>query len=454
MRTVEQSHVITFGAYRLDLVDERLWRKKKAVELRPKAFNVLRYLVEHAAQLVTKDALLDAVWGQTLVSEATLTGCLREIRTALGDNARAPQFIETVHRRGYRFIGVVENRRPSPAPTVGLVGREAELSQLHAYFDRTLAETRQLVFLSGEVGIGKTTLFRAFLSQVEVSDGLWIGRGQCIEQYGVGEAYMPVLEALGRLCREPGGERFIELLSQYAPTWLVQMPTLLSDADLETLQRKVQGTTQERMLREMAEAIEALTVERPLILAIEDLHWSDHATLELLSTLARRQERARLLVLGTYRPVDVILREHPLKEVKQELVLHRQCEELPLPYLTQAAVTEYLTERFSSHTQDDGALQDLTQLIYQRTDGNPLFMVNAVDYAVKEGLIVEENGEWKIKGADIQVGIPETLRQMVERQLERLASPGTSSAGGREYSGDRVLGSRYSSRAGRGDCRS
>ena len=78
------------------------------VELRPKAFGVLRYLAEHAGRLVTKEALLDAVWGQTLVSEATLTGCLREIRMALGDNARAPQFIETVHRRGYRFIAKIE----------------------------------------------------------------------------------------------------------------------------------------------------------------------------------------------------------------------------------------------------------------------------------------------------------------------------------------------------------
>ena len=430
MKELSQENSFAFGTYRLDLVDERLWRQQVPVELRPKAFNVLRYLVEHAGKLVTKDALMEAVWGQTLVSEATLTGCLREIRKALGDNAQTPEFIETVHRRGYRFIAKVKesnvgNPKPTPqlqSPPPSFVGREAEVAQLQEYFDRTQASERQIVFLSGEAGIGKTTLLQAFLSQVGRSGEARIGRGQCIEQYGAGEAYMPMLEALGRLCREPDGEQLIELLSQHAPTWLVQMPALLSTDELETLQRKVQGATQERMLREMAEALEALTSERPLVLTLEDLHWSDHATLELLSTLARRQERARLLVLGTYRPVDVIIREHPLKEIKQELVLHRQCEELPLSYLTEAAVGEYLTQRFPAQAQDDSIFQELTRLIYQRTDGNPLFMVNAVDYAVREELVVETESGLKLKEEDLQVGVPATLRQMVERQLERLAA--------------------------------
>jgi predicted ATPase len=123
------------------------------------------------------------------------------------------------------------------------------------------------------------------------------------------------LEALGRLCREPGGERLITLLNQYAPTWLVQMPSLLSAAELETLQRKVQGATRERMLREMGEAVDAITAEQPLVLWLEDLHWSDPSTLELLALLARRREVTRLLILGTYRPVEVIVREHPLKAV-------------------------------------------------------------------------------------------------------------------------------------------
>ena len=121
---------------------------------------------------------------------------------------------------------------------------------------------------------------------------------------------MPVLEAVGRLCRGPDGQRFVELLGQHAPTCLVQMPALLQAEEFDALQRKMAGATQQRMLREMTEALEALTVERPLVLVLEDLHRSDYSTVELLATLARRREAARLLVLGTYRLVEVHLGEH------------------------------------------------------------------------------------------------------------------------------------------------
>ncbi len=119
---------------------------------------------------------------------------------------------------------------------------------------------------------------------------------------------MPVLEALGRLGRHDQGNRVLAILARHAPTWLVQMPSLVSAADRDRLQRDILGSTRERMLREMAEALEALTAEIPLVLVLEDLHWSDYSTLDLIASLARRREPARLLLLGTFRPVDVIVR--------------------------------------------------------------------------------------------------------------------------------------------------
>jgi len=195
------------------------------------------------------------------------------------------------------------------------VGRESDLAQLHQWFNKALRGERQVVFVTGEPGIGKTTVVETFLGQVAGEEELWIGRGQCVEHYGVGEAYLPVLEALGRLCREEDGKEVVALLRHQAPTWLVQMPAFLSTAELEELQRRTAGVTRERMLRELAEALEALTAERALILRLEDLHWSDYSTLDLLAVLARRQERARLLIVGTYRPVEVLTCDHPLKGV-------------------------------------------------------------------------------------------------------------------------------------------
>src|SRR5262245_17925630 len=103
---------ITFRHFRFDPVSERLWRGARAISLRPKTFAVLRFLVEHAGRLVTKDELLDAVWPDTSVSDIVPIVCVRELRLALGDRADAPHFIETVPRRGYRFIAPITTTIP------------------------------------------------------------------------------------------------------------------------------------------------------------------------------------------------------------------------------------------------------------------------------------------------------------------------------------------------------
>jgi predicted ATPase len=99
------------------------------------------------------------------------------------------------------------------------------------------------------------------------------------------------------------------------------------------------------MLREMSEALEALTANVPLVLILEDLHWSDYSTLDLISYLARRRQAAQLMLIGTYRPVELILSGHPLNAVKRELLAKQQCEELPLECLNEEAVARYLSAR-------------------------------------------------------------------------------------------------------------
>jgi predicted ATPase len=160
-----------------------------------------------------------------------------------------------------------------------VVGREAELAQLQQWWTHAQQGTRQVVFVTGEAGIGKTTLVDAFVAQVAATAAVWLGRGQCIEHYGAGEAYLPLLEALGQLGRGPEGARLVELLRQQAPSWLLQMPALVPEAVYDTLHRRAGGVTRPRMLRELAEAVEVLTAEWPLVLVLEDLHWSDSATL-------------------------------------------------------------------------------------------------------------------------------------------------------------------------------
>src|SRR5262249_51061763 len=173
------------------------------------------------------------------------------------------------------------------------------------------------------------------------------------------------------------------------------------------------------MLREMAELLEDVTAQTPLLLVLEDLHWSDTATLDLLAYLARRQEPARLLLLGTYRPVEVIVSGHPLKGLSHELQLHGQCVELPLELLSEAEVTAYVAARMAG----DGLAAELSRAVYQWTEGLPLFMVTLVDHLVTHGVLTEHEGRWSLKGGveTVERSVPESIRQMIEQQFEQLA---------------------------------
>jgi len=240
-------------AWRVDWANECVWHGEAMVRLPPKVFAVLRLLVAQAGQLVTKEALLEAVWPEAVVSDAVLTSCMGELRKVLGETAQAPRFIQTVHRRGYRFIGHLPAVAPSAvppspppppratAPPPPLVGRERELTRLHQWLERVRQGARQTVFLTGEPGLGKTTVVNAFVADAAGAGDVWLARGQCIEHYGGGEAYLPVLEALGRLCPEREGAALLPVLEQHAPTWLAQMPALLSATTLEAVQRRVVG---------------------------------------------------------------------------------------------------------------------------------------------------------------------------------------------------------------------
>jgi DNA-binding winged helix-turn-helix (wHTH) protein len=409
-----------FGPFRFDALDKRLWRGPDAVSLTPKAFDVLHDLLQHPGRLVTKRQLLDDVWPGLHVGDAVLKVCVREIRRALGDDAHAPRFLETVHGRGYRFIAPLERETsPGAASSPPFVGRTAELERLRAALDRARRGDRQLVFVTGEPGIGKTSLVDAFLSEANADRGVTVAKGHCLEHTGAGEAYLPVLEALGRLCRAPDGERAVAILRKYAPTWFVQMPFLVTPADREHLTREILGTTRERMLREITEALEALTAETPLVLVLEDLHWSDHGTGDLIAWLARSHGPGQLLLVGTYRPADVQARQHPLKVVVHGLRTMPVCEELALDLLNETAVVGFLEARFPGH-QFPGTL---ARLIHRRTEGNPLFMVAAVDFLVSRRTIVAAAGGWELRLAptETEIGTPDTLRSMLEEHIDRLS---------------------------------
>src|SRR6185503_1010054 len=148
-------HEVTFEHHRFDPRTGRLWAGRREVGLTPRAAAVLAALIARAGELVTRQELFQSVWGDTVVSDAALTACIQELRGALADDARRPRFIETRHRRGYRFAarvhpsaapGTPPPARLKPAPLV--VGRDRELVGLRACLQQATSGTRQIVFVT------------------------------------------------------------------------------------------------------------------------------------------------------------------------------------------------------------------------------------------------------------------------------------------------------------------
>ena len=424
-----------FRPFRLDTVNQCLWRRSDTGEderllLKPTAHAILRYLVDHAGRLVTQDELLDAVWPDTNVQPDVLKRHVLEIRNALGDDPKHPVFIETLPRRGYQFIAPIVTRigedtsgeaaEPARSAQVRLVGRHRALGELREHLRRALGGQRQIVFITGEPGIGKTTLVDEFVHQAGAGAALRHARGQCVEGYGGMEAYYPMLEAVGKLCRRSGADSVVQILASHAPTWLVQFPALLTHKRRETLQRELLGATRERMLREIGEALETITTSTPLLLVLEDLQWVDPSTVDLISALARGRAPAKLMLIGTYRPTDLSLSEHPLKRLKQDLLVHQLCHEIALAPLREADVAEYMGDGVMGAELPVG----LAKVVHRHSEGNPLFMVAALEHMTHRGFISHENGTWRLDVPleEIDLEVPENLRAMIEAQIERLSA--------------------------------
>ena len=423
---------ILFGSFRLDLRAGQLLNGSQPVSLRPKTFAVLRHLAERPGALVSKLELLNAVWADTAVSENTLTQSIGELRRALKDDSARPRFIETVHHRGFRFVAAARTDDAEPVlaapvatpiearePGAGsFVGRRAELQQLDELLARAQGGSRQVLFVSGEAGIGKTALLQTFLAGTAASRAL-VAHGQAVEQLGAHEPYLPVLDALGRLARLTDPQPLVARLRRVAPTWLAQLPWLLEPVDAAALRQSLIDVRPQRMLRELAVFLEELTATATVILVLEDLHWSDPSTIELLLMLAQRSEPARLLVIGTYRPAEASVQDHPLVGAQQTLRLRHCCSQLSLEYLTRADVAAYLEQRFPQAELPKA----LAGLIHEHTDGSPLFMVAIVEQLINRGWLAVTDGRWSLAAPleTLHLEVPDDLREMIRLQFHRMS---------------------------------
>jgi DNA-binding winged helix-turn-helix (wHTH) protein/tetratricopeptide (TPR) repeat protein len=410
---------LRFDDFELDEANAWLLRCGQAVALAPTPFSLLCALARQPDALLTKDALLDAVWGHRFVTESVLKTAISDLRTALGDDAREPRFIKTVPRRGYRFIAATATATlPPHAPAMGaltsssaspsFIGRADAMARLGRAWSQACGGQRAVVWVAGEPGIGKTALVEHFVASLGT---VTMARGQCVEHYGSGEPYLPVLEALAELCRNDAD--LTSLLRTVAPTWLLQLPWLGSAEERDALRRELAGVGPDRMLREMGELLDRYTEQRPLLLVTEDLHWSDRATIQLIDHVARRRGRAGLMWLATFRVAEVVATDHPLSALRRELRLHRLCEEIVLDPFSETEVADFVAQMSPSLAFNEAFVRAL----HERTDGVPLF-VSSVVAEVMEGT----DGGAPVEARLAAIAVPENLAAIIDHYIARLGS--------------------------------
>ena len=405
--TASHAHALCFGPHRLAGPHGPLSSDGVDVRLAPKAIALLWTLASQPGRVLTKAALLDAIWSDVAVGDDALGFQIQALRQALDDDARRPRYIETLHRVGYRFIapvalapaGALATGAPQPAvsgvvtarrrPVSTLVGRDRELAALGDRLARAAGGHRQLAFVTGEAGIGKSALIEAFLAAHHGSAPV-VAHGQCVEPCGGGEAFQPLIDAVSRLCRDRKDPRPVEILRRHAP-----------------------GVPHGWIVRELCEVLEALAVVQPVVLHLDDLQWADPATVEWLATMARRPEAARLLVLASCRTVDLHAGHHVLT-VMRELVATGRAIELPLGPLNRTAVAAFVEQRLGGPPVDEAHAAS----VYRRSEGHPLFMVAVTDLmaadAARPGL-----AERRLFHA-IDQTLPPRVRALVDAQLDRL----------------------------------
>ena len=436
---MQEERQIVFDPFNLDVANERLCRGREEIRLHPKAFSVLRCLTKHSGRLVTKDALLEKVWPEVHVTDAVLTESIREIRKALGDNPKKPRFIETVHRRGYRFIGSVNTNQPtlrqvlsqaSPpsrvretlrkppvakvASTIGalpLVGRENELAFLQARLDLALDGNGGAVFITGQAGIGKTRLAREVLRYAQGKGCQWL-EGKYDK--AVSQPYKAWGDAVRNYLQQEGGALLQRVEGPYA-THLAkivpEMEDLLED-DSTTVTRDPESE-RFRLFEGLTQFFIQRSREVPHVLFLDDLQWA--TSIELLHYLSQRIGDQRLLILGAYRD-DELKQNSSVWGTLLAMNRERLFDPLPLHSLEQNAMGQLLSQRVKGETDSQ-----LVEAIYNKSEGNPFFAEEMLRLLQERKAIVQTEAGWRLRET-ASLEIPDSVKAIINEHLERLGN--------------------------------
>jgi tetratricopeptide (TPR) repeat protein len=309
--------------------------------------------------------------------------------------------------------------RSTVAAPTSTVGRRDERVALRRAFTRARDGHSAVVAVTGEPGIGKSSLTDDFLAELAASgERPIVARGRCSERLAGSEAYLPILEALDHLLRRGSGLSVDAVMKAVAPTWYTQVASTSEHPSIVELRGEAPVASQERMKREIGALLQDLSRTRPLVLFLDDLHWADNSTIDVLNYIAGRFADMRVLVLVTYRPSEMALAQNPFTRVAAELRSRGLFEEVALGFLNTADVDRYLTLQFPEHRFPT----EFGVFVHAKTEGSPLFMADLVRYLQDSGSIANEGGRWVVTSsmADLPKDLPESVRSMIVRKIAQL----------------------------------
>ena len=420
-----------FGPFRLDPTNECLWRGKKEIRLHAKAFGLLRNLLDHPGQMVTKELLLERIWPGVHVTEAILSVYVAEIRKALGEDPKKPVFIETLHRRGYRFIAPVTIDRSTEmsqstagneklirpimreaATAIGaepIIGREKELTFLLEKLEAALHGTGSVVFTTGPAGIGKTRLVRELRHHAARCGFQWFGGKY--EKSG-NHPYAAWADMLKGYLQQKGATSLQVLIGPYTAQLASIIPEVMPRAN-STSKVAPQDSQIERsgLLEVWTHLFVQISREAPLVLWLDDVQWA--GSLELLHHLARNIGNQRVLLLVAYRNDELKMNE-TLWQTVLDMNRERLFHPLALEPLEQKEVAQLISQKV-----EKTIASHLSDVIYERTTGNPFFVEEILRLLQqRKDLVDTEAGVDLGKSASLEM--PDSVKTVINERVEGL----------------------------------
>lgn len=441
--------IYLFGEHTLDDARLQLLRGGQRVPLQPKAFNLLQHLIEQRPEVVSKEALLAAIWPDETLTDSVLARTVAAIRKALGQQRGQRQPIETDYGRGYRFTAAVRavdtgdraaDGAGSSAGGAGgaaraefdgegssepisdpFVGRAGTLQRLQSNLDTAAAGQGRLLLLAGEPGIGKTRAAEELCARAR-RQGATVWTGRCFDGEGA-PAFWPFIQVL-RACAHDespaalrafcGADRPLlarlvpELDNPAAPAPFASEVLTVGDSETAAANQRF------RLLDSLSRFLVRAAEHTPRVLFLDDLQWADAASIQVLGFLVQEIGTTRLLLLGTIRE-PALPHEQPTRDMLDSLIRPRASERLALSGLSEADVEAYI-----GAISGRAAPAGLAAAVLEKTAGNPLFVRESLQ------LLLDDAGRFPAAPARAEAGwqveLPEMALDVIRRRIRDLDS--------------------------------